>query len=105
MKLIQIGTDGDFSISYHGEILRQQNETIFIVVQKEQCFIDAVYQGCIKASSGFSSLLFDMANNGEGCYGNYSYSIDEYTPFVHRLVDSDQGAEEERGVNDVDYRP
>ena len=77
-KLITIHTNGDFWVSYKDEILRQFNQSVFLVFNTEQEFIDAVYNYTIAESSDYTDLLFDMVNNGPGIYGNYSYNIEDY---------------------------
>ena len=84
MKLITIFTDSDFWVVYEGKNLYQMGELIYIVVEKEQDFIDMVYDGRIDSNE--IELIREMVSQGEGDYGNYAYWIEEYTPFVHNLA-------------------
>lgn len=84
MKLITIFTDNDFWVVYKGKNLYQIEEKLYIVVQKEQDFIDMLYDGIIDSNE--IELIREMASQGEGDYGNYAYWVEKYTPFVHNLA-------------------
>ena len=84
--LITIHTDSDFSITYKQKNLKQQDEKVYIICKDEKDFANKVLSGEITSNNEKGcDVLEQMIYSGDGCYGNYSLSIEKYVPFVHEL--------------------
>ena len=85
-RLITIHTDADFALLYKGEELIQHNEEVYMVFNNQDEFASHVLSEEITSNNETGRhTLREMVYHGEGCYGNYSLSIEKYVPFVNRL--------------------
>ena len=82
-KLIVIHTDSDFWITLDDIRLYQREEKVFILVDKEQDFINLIFAGRLRSNE--EDLLKELFSGGHGEYGNYSYYVEDYVPFIHEL--------------------
>ena len=87
MKLFVIHTDSDFGVIYEQQGLVQHDEKVHIVCDSIAEFASLVLSEKITSNNEKGEyVLREMVLWGEGCYGNYSLSIEEYIPFIHFIT-------------------